>query len=246
MSDLQVWDLFRTEESRTLFLRHDLHAKLYKTGRSCLVGSVNVTGKALGYSSPPNLELLVEVASELTQAFEHELWRAAVEVDDQMHDAMKALVEALPSPTGGAAPQPRQGRAGFGPGGLGSWIPRTRHPEDLFIAYGSNSQEQLSRASAEAAADDLTTLMVPIDLDEDAFGRAVGVLLLQMPVAAAVDRFVTTERRFGEIRALVAHHTGEEDGSRSWQTLLRWLMYFLPGRYSYRRPRHSELFSRKS
>lgn len=244
VSDLEVWELFRGHDSRTLFLRHDLHAKLYKTGERCLVGSVNLTGKALGTVSPPNLELLVEVTPASTKAFEDELWLATVEVDDQMCQAMRELVDALPVPMPSARPAPTHRQAGAATAGLAGWIPRTRHPENLLIAYRGGASENLSRAAAEAAAGDLDALAVPEGLDEDSFRQAVGVLLLQTPVAAAVDRFATTERRFGEIRDLVARHTGEDDGSRSWQTLLRWLTHFLPGRYGYRRPKHSELFSR--
>jgi hypothetical protein len=48
VSDLEVWSLIHQRSNSSLWLRPDLHAKYYRADQQCLVGSANLTGKALG------------------------------------------------------------------------------------------------------------------------------------------------------------------------------------------------------
>lgn len=50
VSDLEVWSLIQQRSNSSLWLRPDLHAKYYRADQRCLVGSANLTGKALGWS----------------------------------------------------------------------------------------------------------------------------------------------------------------------------------------------------
>jgi hypothetical protein len=65
----------------------------------------------------------------------------------------------------------------------------------------------------------------------------------------AVDEFVALPRRFGEVRDMLAASlsTGGDapDATATWQTLMRWLLFFLPRRYKRTVPGHaSEVFRR--
>ena len=60
VADLGVYDA-AVAKGAHLYLRYDLHAKLFVADDRCLVGSANVTDTALGWRSPENLELLVTV-----------------------------------------------------------------------------------------------------------------------------------------------------------------------------------------
>ena len=63
VSDLEVWNLIQNRPNSSLWLRPDLHAKYYRADNRCLVGSANLTGKALCWSNLPNLELLMPVSA---------------------------------------------------------------------------------------------------------------------------------------------------------------------------------------
>ncbi len=54
VSDLEVWNLIQNRPNSSLWLRPDLHAKYYRADNCCLIGSANLTNKALGWSDCPN------------------------------------------------------------------------------------------------------------------------------------------------------------------------------------------------
>lgn len=244
VTDIEVWDVVKGRPRTRLLLRQDLHAKYYRADDSCLVGSANLTNAALGLKAAPNLELLVPARpnSAGLEGFEEQLLAGAVDVDDDLVSLTQAAVNRLPAlaeaegliPLDSAEPTP-----------LTSWIPALRQPEDLFVAYAGRS-DALSSTAQRCAAADLSMLRVSPGLDEPAFRAVVAATLLRMPVVAAVSRFVTEPRRFGEVRDLLGHLLeSPEAASREWQVLVRWLIYFLGDRFEYRRPHHSEIIARR-
>lgn len=246
VSDLGVWPLLRDHPARTMLLRQDLHAKYYRADSLCLVGSANLTAKALGLVVSPNLELAVPVNAQdpAMVDFERGLLSGCVVVNDEVATLMQDAVGALP-PTKLGVVDSVLSDSHHEPADLEKWTPRTRQPEDLFIAY-AGSRERLSRPAHAAATSDLAVLAIPPSLNREEFNRLVGVSILTLPVFRDVDDFLTVERRFGEVAAHLADKfQGGDSVQRIWQTMFRWLMHFLPDRYLYRRPRHSELISRK-
>ncbi len=244
VSDLEVWDGIRARRGARLFMRQDLHAKYYRAGDECLVGSANLTAAALGWSPSPNLELLVPMPRSSVDPFEDELFESVVEVDDNVAAVIRAAVDLLPVVV--AVEGPDAPPSGAPSVTMRKWIPTLRRPEELFVAYGSDL-DALTLAARESAALDLQVLRVPPGLSELQFRACVGATLLGMPVVAAVDRFVAQPRRFGEVRDLLRDQLGsDEPPERQWQVLFRWLTYFLPERFEYRRPRHSEVIARRT
>ena len=109
--------------------------------------------------------------------------------------------------------------------------------------------DRVSTGAAEAAKVDLLALVVPPGLDKTAFIDFVGARLLERDLIGAIDRFVRTPRRFGEIRSLLQelqmqHRSPNGNPSHEWQTLMRWLLFYIPGRYELRVANYSEIFSR--
>jgi hypothetical protein len=254
VSDLDVWKVVAGRPRTRLLLCHELHAKYYRAAGRCLVGSANLTGAALGWSPQPNLELLVDIDAEDEQfrGWEARLLASAVEVDAGLYDAMREALSAMPSEVRYApvtAPwsadmAPEKGQASRR--GFVDWLPATRHPEDVYAVY-LGLLDQVPRASVESAAYDLVALDMPPGLGRAAFAATVAARLLQHPVVGVVDRFVATPRRFGEVTALLGQHLRPSPSAELdsiWQTMMRWLLYFMPRRYSYMRPRHTEVFSR--
>jgi hypothetical protein len=175
--------------------------------------------------------------------FERILWDSTVEVTQEIYERTLEIVAALPPAPYEDLPLtlPEVSE----PPALATWTPQTRQPEDILLAYSGQS-EQLSTASARAAVIDLAVLRLPPGLAKpEAVRAAVGLSLLQMPVFSALEKFIgIEERRFGEVADFLSRVAETADAQLVWQTMFRWLMYFHPDRYAYRRPRHSELIRR--
>jgi len=107
----------------------------------------------------------------------------------------------------------------------------------------------LTAAARETTGADLRHLSVPAGLPRPAFDAYVAALLLQEPLIRRIDAFVATQQRFGAVRRFLASlpcsQEPDFDATRAWQTTMRWLLHFLPGRYSYTVPRYSEMFARR-
>lgn len=247
VSDLEIWDFFRDQPKRTLYLRHDLHAKFYRSDETCLVGSANLTMTALGWVTSPNYELLIK--SERTAqliSFEEQLFVSAVEVDEDLYRQIQIAVDVMPQTKIVTAIENKDEPAID----LECWLPTLRTPEKLFVAYQGSSDE-LTSAAKRATMSDLKAFDVPAGLNETQFRSYIAVALLQMPLINRVDRFVQTPRRFGEVKSLIKslacyRDNSDFDAVTAWQTLMRWLLHFLPDRYDLSVPRHSEIFARKA
>lgn len=254
VSDLEVWTLLKNRSNTSLSLKSNLHAKYYRSDQQCLIGSANLTLKALGWTKQSNLELLIlaQANDSLLRQFEEDLFSNVVEVKQNIFDQLKNTVEELRNQTLNDYPfetwqdiednidanhQVKDD----------AWIPTLRNPEALYLAY-SGRLADLSSASREAALLDLLALSVPSGLSKEAFILYVGYLLLQKPIIHRVDSFLSTPQRFGAVVDLLNHLPCSEacdfDASYSWQTLMRWLRYFLPKHYFLAAPQHSEIFGR--
>ena len=270
VSDLEIWPLLRERTNSSLWLRSDLHAKYYRVDRQCLIGSANLTAAALGWRQPANLELLLPypVEAQEIRSFEEMLFAQAVAVNDSIYQQMREAVQHLPKPPAqptsplelssqngvpaddedAKARELRENGVVYGQAPDQEWFPQTRHPEDLYKAY-VNQWERPSSATQNAAAYDLRFLTIPPGLSANGFHSYVGAMLLQQPVVQAIDQLAATPQRFGVVKGLLAtryRYMQDFDAGHGWQTLMRWLLFFLPHRYSVSTPRHSEIFRRLS
>jgi len=248
VSDLDVYSLLQ-ERGSTLWLCSTLHAKYYRGDETVLVGSANITAKALGWASTPNLEILANTTP--VTAFEEQVYANAVQVDDELYKLFKTNIEAIPPlpkpdlelPTDIQEESLDDGGAVIS---LDQWLPTLRYPEHLYVAY-CGDLDKLTSAARESALVDLSVLDIPPGLSEDIFKKTVGTLLLQMPLINKVDQLVATSQRFGAVRNYLKQQVKRDnfDATTAWQTLMRWLLYFLSDVYQAYKPKHSEIFTRK-
>lgn len=269
VSDLQVWPLIRNRGNSRLWLRSDLHAKYYRVDQQCLIGSANLTATALGWRQPANLELLLPLSMEVPelQAFESTLFTRTVAVNDAIYQQVFEAIQHLPKLQEGSEQQDNQSLdlynledssaqlvghelreegVAYGHSLSQEWFPQTRHPEDLFKAY-SSQWNRLSSTTRSATSYDLLFLPLPPGLDSEGFRSCVAALLLQQPIVQEIDQLAMTPQRFGAVRRLLAVRYSHQEGfdaSLGWQTLMRWLLFFLPDRYEKTTPRYSEIFAR--
>ena len=254
VSDPEVFHLLAKHPGTALLLLPSLHAKYYRADSRCLVGSANLTAKALGWAHSPNIELLIEVPATHPRlvAFEQsaiaEAWPATAELYALAMAAAESIRQERdwPAQTSSAGDDnPHTEPDGASEENTGSWLPSLRHPSSLYRAY-AGPLDDLTSASRIAASRDLAVLDPPTGLSADTFPIVIAACLLQMPLIARIDAFVATSQRFGAVRDLIAGAKGisRKEASAAWQTTMRWLLYFFPGRYFHCVPAHSEVFRR--
>ena len=255
VSDLAVFDVLSSRQQASLRLLPHLHAKYFRADGRCLVGSANLTASALGWISPCNVEILIEVAPSDPRL--QELERLALTESQTATAELRSLMEAAVEEVLGCQRE-SEGRHSAtwrleaedrtldtADVALAAWLPTLRQPRDLYLAY-LGRMDELSEASCEAALRDLAVLDPPVGLPQSAFASVIAATLLQMPMLAKIDAYVARPRRFGAVRDLVAYNTGQGrlQASDAWQTTMRWLLEFAPDRYRLTMPSHSEVFSR--
>lgn len=241
VSDLDVWPIVRDRAHSRLLLQQRLHAKYYRADRECLIGSANVTATALAGNDSGNLELMVTMAAADPQlnGVEERLLSGTIQVDEGLYNRFMVL-------TAGLLPEPSQAvKRRYDAQPPAEWYPRFRLPAELYRVY--QGSDDYSSEVLQAAQQDLVALAPPSGLGRAAFEAAVGIALQTTSLVRALDSLLgTEERRFGELQDWVSEQTGRpDDEGRATQTIVRWVLTFLPDRYQYRRPGYSELLSRR-
>lgn len=249
VSDLEVFQLVNETYNGLLKLRQDLHVKYYRGDSQIFVGSANLTQAALGWSTNSNLELLVPIEQTIIQPteFESMVQSSTVDVDQDIYKAMSC-----------AASEWKELNANmlsdviYSEHNIAQWLPLSRHPATLYTVYQVHTKYQTRQetdipiATWEAGMSDLVQLQPPSGLPRETFEKSIGAILLTVPLVNMIDKSLTTPQRFGAIRDLLKEQLDlpHDEASRKWQTLLRWLLHFLPERYEYTRPNYSEIISK--
>lgn len=258
VSDLDIWPLLQQRGNAKLKIYYNLHAKYYRADQKCIVGSANVTAAALGFSTRPNLELVVEVPSQhpVLQVFENQLSELAVDVNDQIYYDISIIVEQFKKQLLPKQMLQTMDHSSTETNDLVTnaqtliWWPKMRHPSDLYNVY-INKVEELLDDSVKAGRDDLTALGIPINLTESMFHGYVASLLLQQPLVKYINKYLDKPQRFGSMTEYLRNFFIDlelesiPNTTVLWQTLMRWLTFFLPQRYEITVPNHSEIFRRK-
>lgn len=254
VSDLEVWHVVQNRPNTVLWLHNNLHAKYYRVDNQCLIGSANLTHTALGWVQNPNYELLIKLPAGLAELvrFENDLWTSCFRVTEEFVQQMLQLVALIKTeykPLFTSLPEQDS---------LGTimltnykddwWIPTLRHPEELYRVYHGN-HESLTITTLHEAHKELQIFAIPLGLSESAFKQYCGIILLQQPIVRKIDILLISPQRFGAVRQFLRSLPCAEqpnfDATYVWQTLIRWLFYFLPERYIQLPSRHSEVIQRK-
>lgn len=237
VSDTEVLDLLRARGG-TVLLHDRVHAKFYRNEHRVLVGSANLTQSALGWARASNLELLVAASRDVIAELEALLDAESAEATYELANEVAEIAAMLPKRQTFADPDKSRPADQI-------WLPTLRFPSDLFTAY-SRGTGMLSEQSQSAAVVDLAALDLPIGLDEHQFRGLVRSRLRQQSLIRALDSFLTEPRRFGEVRDYIGELAGLDryQATTAWQTTMRWILEFLPERYTRRVFRRSEVVVR--
>ncbi len=243
--DLEVFDVVHRRARARLHLNDLLHAKLYRFDSTYIFGSANLTGKALGWRGPANVELL-HAAAELNdelQEFETRLLSSSMVADARYRDKIKEQVSRLLESGFPASALSAPETDELPP----SWLPRCPTPERLWDVYSDPeaARRRMVASAFEAARRDLDALRIQEGLMETQFYKRVGGLFHQLPLVQSIDR--QADRGVGpdEVAALIASAGGVAPYSSSemWEILLAWHQYFFPD--SYRRESTGEMLRRR-
>ena len=231
-SDLEVFDLCDAK-SIPLFLRYDLHAKLFIADDRCLIGSANVTNTALGWHTPANLELLtlVDRLSSEIQTFFDDLMSGSIEATRDHQLQLQELVEKLRSQTPSILPQDMDDGVPLAFISK-NWIPYIMNPDELYAVYLKGDDADVSRTMLPSMLEELSRFRVPPGMDESTFQSWIGSLILQTPLIIRVLDHINLHGNIGEAALnTILKELDIHVGSRSTQNILRclqrWLSYFL-------------------
>ena len=203
----------------TFRLHPRLHAKYFRFSDRILVGSANVTGNGLGLSAIPNLEILCEPADSFDAvAFEQDAIRESRVVGDQEAEMWEAFAE-LGSQT---VRRTREQEAN-----LSTWLPVTRDPDHVWLAYLGRGGDIPSADEQRLAREDLSVLMPPASLDRRQFDAWLGGCLLSSARVQDV-RFVVEMEEVAAWDAL-SESWGviRSEALRARSTVENWLATFL-------------------
>lgn len=230
-SDLGVYELAEAKRI-PLYLRPDLHAKLFAADERCLVGSANVTDTALGRRKQSNLELLVPVprGADSIVVFEKRLLAQAVRASARHRDRLDKLLERLRLSKTAIVGREDE-ILSLTPS---NWVPQVRNPEELYSVYKGNAD--LGRSAIVIMQEELAKIGVVSGLNEDDFKAWVAVKISQSPF---IDRVMQKIEEHGEVtEADIGELLTKSDVAPNayqprdlLEVLGRWLTCFLSMRY---------------
>ncbi len=229
--DLEILDRLSERPGSTLLVHPHLHAKFFAADDLCLVGSANLTHTALGWRSPANLELLVELDSHKHGL--NEWWAKlianSIVATQEMKVALAEQAEALrisgnPIARPEADPEDAEDTT--------VWAPQCPRWSGLWEAYVGD-EDQMPASAMRSARDDLEVLAIPLGLNEVEFREALTTIFRNTIIVQEIERLSTTGLTDSAAHDLLRSLCGltEKETARRWQVLKGWLSELFPQEY---------------
>ena len=235
VSDLDIFEQISNYPNGKLLIHPHLHAKYYRADQRCLIGSANLTNRGLGWVTPPNVELLVELPAnfEGLSEWEEGLLGAAIPATQELRDhirlesdkllANNARFELPDSKDGGREEQ-----------SVSHWVPRCPVPDRLWEVYSGQAHGKMVTRALEAAQMDLAALGVPAGLPKGLFETYVVGILRYMTMFMEIDSLAARALPDNEAHRLLAIHLGGRSPhppEEMWRIFKTWLTHFFPEEY---------------
>ena len=229
--DIEIFDQLVACEG-VLYVHPNLHAKIYSNESQFLIGSANLTDRALGWHSPSNVELLVTLSPDFPGLDEwiNTLLESSVRATEELRDRILLNANQLKiSHSFHFPPEVEEPNDQS----VGVWIPTCTIPDELWLIYQGAGAESFVSSAYEAAIHDLSVLAIPQGLNEALFRVFIEGILKQMPIFNEIDQLATagiTDSMAQELireRLNVDNHTAEHN----WVVLKRWFREFFPDSY---------------
>ncbi|WP_171206766.1 phospholipase D family protein [Ruegeria sp. HKCCA0235A] len=231
--DLEIFEVVSNRANGELWMHSNLHAKYFRADQSCLIGSANLTGRALGWRLPTNLELLVEidVSTHGIQAWEASLMRTCTPVTAELRDKIAKEVKELEA----QRPKLLSIEVEHDDDPSFRWVPLCPSPEKLFKVYtGELDEARMVKSAFEFAQRDLRSLGPPRGYSEAHFLKHVADRLQNLEVVQKVVSASSAGLSDIQAAELIADYIEESstiDPGDAWKVLKRWMMHFFPEQY---------------
>lgn len=235
VSDLEVFDLVCKLPNTQLLLLPGLHAKYYRADDSCLVGSANITDKALGWFSFSNIELLIDQDPNdpRIQTLEAIIQEKSVVASKAIYDALKVQVEHL-------LQDKQKLQEIITNNNYSCWLPTCIRPDYLYRIYSQRNLEELLESVVASGKSDLIGLGTFSGMDEAEFKRYVVAILEQSPISQEIFQMsqtagITSDQAIN----LISKYRDRlkkpyYDAEMYWRIFKDWQLYFFPDRYRVR------------
>lgn len=217
-SDPEIIYVLEERGNFHLSLVDSLHAKLYVSGRACLVGSANVTLAALGEAEEGNnIEVLATVSIEDPGVAKllNEISRMERPATRDDADVARRLANSL-SPLLTSTSE-----------GTAVWFPRSRRPEQAYDFYTNPPQGYLATAERILLGDVASANIQP-GSDRDGFRSAVRRRLARIPLCDSLltqdeDSMLTHADAQSYLQSIAG---GEFSINDLWNSFISWMSYF--------------------
>ena len=239
VSDLEVFDLITNRPKATLLIQPLLHAKYFRIDNDCLVGSANLTHKALGWSAPNNMELVVHLPSDTPELiqFENTLLSTAFQATETLKEEIAMAASTLiqsgliytASELNTERPMPVKSNC---------WVPTCKKPELLYQIYSKENTDQIIGFTLKTGEQDILSLNIPAGFSQSVFYQYVATILRQSPIVQALNDKAINPLTLDEGREFISTYILETHPDYGighlWDALRAWMLFFL--RDEYREP----------
>ena len=233
--DLDILDVIEGFSGGKLLVHPHLHAKYYRGDSRCLVGSANLTSRGLGWTTPANVELLIELPADSDSLLEWEiaLFDAAIPATQELQENIRREADRLLA--SGALPQPPEvGQSTNDEALTSQWVPLCPTPEHLWSVYLGQGPDKMVTSAWEAAQKDLASLSVPKGLTKNLFESYITNIFKQMPVIAEIDGLASNGVSDSQAQMFLEDRLGEAAPypvDMTWRVIKTWFTYFLQQAY---------------
>ena len=234
--DLDIFNIVNSTQGGRLLVHPHLHAKYYRGDDRCLLGSANLTSRGLGWTTPANVELLVELPRESQglREWEEALLFSSVPATQQMRDQISKEATRLQRLQGNMGiPEVEENQeedlaATY-------WVPKCSIPYRLWDVYsGLDSETTMLASTRETAQHDLRALKPPLGLNKPLFEAYSAGILKQMPLFMTIDARASNGLSDTEAHAFLEVHLGNRapySPKETWEVLKAWLIHFMGSSY---------------
>lgn len=229
--DIEVFDLIMQRKGAVFLIHPHLHAKFFAADMLCLVGSANLSQTALGWRTPSNVELLVELntSEHGLEEWWNELLAQSIEATTAMRDAVKEEAAKLIS-LGSPIPRPETDQDTIESETI--WVPECPRWTGLWEVY-SGDDEQLPTSALASAKSDLAALGLPPGLNQIGFEKAIQTSFKHTQIFQQMDQL--SQQGLSDLAAhkVLIEECGisPRDAERRWQLLKNWLSGLYPNEF---------------
>jgi len=239
VSDVEVVDIIKTRQNARLFIHPLLHAKYFRSDRKCIIGSCNLTQRALGWAMPANLELMFEasVDDQVLSDFERIVFANSFEASEKLKNEVTAAADLIRDSGKQPALLSEEGLGDDDPETFAAdvWLPLCTRPERLFQIYAGEDPDRIIGWTLEAGQRDIRSLRIPLGLGAGTFQQFVAASIQQTPLAQRIHAMavnpITSEEGANLITSSIDEQYLVYSPEEHWNTIRAWLLHFLPRVY---------------